>query len=113
MSESGSINEPTDETLTFNINLDERSSLDNVSTWNGEGVIKSERMYNRESIYEEKKRKGCYLLISHLMSTNIYPYITSVCLLIPYQNCLKSVMNAKTSKEVFDVDTNLTHDKIY
>jgi hypothetical protein len=40
MSESGCINDPTDATLTFNINLDERSSLDNVSTWNGEGVIK-------------------------------------------------------------------------
>jgi hypothetical protein len=39
MSESGSISDPTDETLTFNINLDERSSLDSVSTWNGEDVI--------------------------------------------------------------------------
>lgn len=40
MSESGNINDPTDATLTFNINLDERSSLDNVSTWHAEHVRK-------------------------------------------------------------------------
>lgn len=38
MNESGNINNPMDATLTFNINLDERSSLDNVSTWNVEHV---------------------------------------------------------------------------
>jgi hypothetical protein len=40
MSESGNINDPTDATSTFNINLDERSSLDNVSTWHAEHVRK-------------------------------------------------------------------------
>jgi len=40
MSESGNINDPTDATSTFNINLDERSSLDNVSTWHAEHVCK-------------------------------------------------------------------------
>lgn len=79
----------------------------------GMQVLSNENTCIIEKIYEEKKRKGCYLPISHLMTTCIYPYITSVCLLIPYQNRLISVTNAKTSKEVFNVDTNLTHNKIY